>query len=1118
MSTGLQTIVGCRTLGWLREFEHLAYLEPKAFREVQMKRRVMLLTLAAAVVLLGSIVVPTGAGAQSQQATGNAKLKMYEAVVDAATVEQLTSEGYDVASVERVLDGFRVILVLHPSDVIGLEKQGIDLELWTNDAGLTSDQLAAQQAAAGFKVWMDYDGPDGFRQYMSDLAAANEDILDLHVVGQTWGTDPEGDDPDTPRDIVALRLTDEATDVEGQQKPAVLYSSLIHAREWITGEVNRRLLEWYIKGWREEKPEVVNILTSTELWFVLVQNPDGYQYTFDHDRLWRKNLRDNDPDGSGPLLPDNRITIGDGVDGNRNFEEHWRFDDEGSASLPSDETYRGPSAMSEPETQALDLVLQMSQPEYHISYHSFGDLLLYPFGFQVNTPSADDPLFVAWAGTDRKPAVHGYDPGVGADLYTTNGEQTDYAYSKYGALSITPELGEGNQASGFEFPDSEGEVEHEFKINLNFAVAAAKSAADPDDPVSPVNIEAEPFYMNTATIDPQKSFNPMSDFTFAHSFNGEAQPVRILARRDLDNDGDEDDVMMHYSIGGADPVDVPATEWEGGDRYGETAGEYYHVVGADVTDAPAGSDVEVWFSGADITSPSFTFHVEKATANDVLILADTDYTGTSNFPAYTPADGTPPFVSDYAAAISASGRTFDVYNVDALGAAPDHLGVLGHYDAVVWYTANDLLSRIPGQPGGTGAETQANTMMLEVRAFLNEGGRLLYTGRHAGWQFANAFDYNPVSTPPLCDAVDLEADDGCLFLSDDFLQYWLGAYLFVEDGGTDTTADPDAAFDVGGAAPPYDAAGTDPWEIDQQFDAGRGATTQSFITTSSLLDEVTFPQFTSTAPAEWLTGISGPYEPHSPTHYVYSQRADIRLQRLMNTFTVPAGDSQLSFFTSYDTEPNWDFLFVELLQPDGTWITLPEASDPSFTSDNTGESCPEGWHELHPWLEQYQGADCGADTDGDGFGNAEGWNAASGRSHGWENWVFDLSAYEGQEVTVSISYASDWAVQGLGVFLDDIDAPGTTADTDFEAAGMAGWEPGNPEDVGSGPNALDWISTTDVGFIEGAMTSMTPTDAAFRTLYFGFGFENVSGGSGDTTGADARAEIMTLALDYLIGP
>ncbi len=217
------------------------------------------------------------------------------------------------------------------------------------------------------------------------------------------------------------------------------------------------------------------------------------------------------------------------MDNNRNFAEHWNFDDEGSASIVSDQTYRGPGPLSEPENQALDEVLQLSQPEYHISYHSFGELLLYPFGFQVNTPSADDPIFVSWAGTDKKPAVQGYDPGVGADLYTTNGEQTDYAYTEYGALSITPELGDGNQDSGFVFPDSEGEVEHEFKINLPFALAAARSAGDPDNPVSPVNIRTQPFYLNTATVDPQKSFNPMSDFTFAHSFNGDDQPVQVLA-------------------------------------------------------------------------------------------------------------------------------------------------------------------------------------------------------------------------------------------------------------------------------------------------------------------------------------------------------------------------------------------------------------------------------------------------------------------------------------------------------------------------------------------------------------------------------------------------------------
>ena len=1059
-----------------------------------MKHRSALFPALVSLALVAALVAPAGA-ARKNTTIGHQRLQMYEAVVDAATLESLTSGGYDVASIEPVADGFRVTLVMYPFQARGLEKQGIDLSVWRNDAGLTAQRLAAKQENAGFKVWRDYDGPDGLRQYMSDLEAANEDILDLEVLGQTYGTDPEGDGPDHPRDLVALRLTADENESDDGDKPAVLYTSTIHAREWISTEVNRRLLEWFIKGYREQKPGVVNILETTELWFVLVTNPDGYQYTFEHDRLWRKNLRDNDPDGpAGPATPDNRISIFDGVDGNRNFAEHWRFDDEGSAGIVSDETYRGPAPLSEPETQAIDEILDRVRPEYHISYHSFGQLLLYPFGFQVNTPSADDPLFVAWAGTDKKPAVQGYDPGVGADLYTTNGEQTDYAYSEYGSLAITPELGDGNQHSGFVFPDSEGEVNHEFNINLPFARAAARSAADPDHPASPVNISTKPFYLSTAGLDPAKSFNPMSDFTFAHSFNGDDQPVQVLAKRDLDGNGSQDAVTLRYSINGGPTQSAGTQEWPGPAddvRYGG-GNVYYHLMRGHVTGAPAGSDVRVWFTGGGKTSPSFTFHVDQAEAADVLILADTDYTGPSNFPAYVPANGAPPFLSLYEAALPA-GTSHDVYDVDAMGAAPDHLGVLGHYDAVIWYTANDLLSRVSGQPGGTGAETQANSMMLQVRAYLNEGGRLLYTGRHAGWQFANAFDYNPVSTPPLCDAVDVEADDGCLFLSDDFLQYWLGAYLFVEDGGA---ADDGSSFDVVGADDPYDDATTDPWAIDQAFEPGRDATNQSFVTTSSILKTGDYPQFTSTAPGAWDSGTGGAYAPHTGTRYVYSQRADVRYQRLKSTFTVNSG-TDLSFFISHDTELDWDFVFVELQDEDGNWVTLPEQN--GHTGSSTGESCPEGWFELHPWLERYQGADC----------SGAGWNAASGRSEGWEEWEFDLEAYDGQEVTVSISYASDWAAQGLGVWIDDVTAPTTDpgVTTSFEA-GLGSWTFGDPAEVGSGPNALDWTRTTDVGFVEGAMTSMTPPDVDFRTLYLGFALENVEG-------AAARRELMADALAYL---
>ncbi len=297
-----------------------------------MKRRVALLSILATLALIGATMVPAGAGPGRSPAGSKARLQMYTVLADQAGAKAIKAGGYDIASVESTGSGrTRLEIVAYPSDRTALGKFGT-VQLWRNADGLTSSQLAVQQAADGFKVWRDYDGDDGIEQYMIDLAAANPGILDLETIGTTV----QG------RDILALRLTNEAL---GGDKPAVLYSSTIHAREWISTEVNRRLLEWFIKGWREEKPDVVNILNTEELWFVLVQNPDGYQYTFDVDRLWRKNLQDNDGDGE--------ITSLDGVDLNRNFPEHWNYDDEGSGTIFSDETYRGTSPGSEPETQAM---------------------------------------------------------------------------------------------------------------------------------------------------------------------------------------------------------------------------------------------------------------------------------------------------------------------------------------------------------------------------------------------------------------------------------------------------------------------------------------------------------------------------------------------------------------------------------------------------------------------------------------------------------------------------------------------------------------------------------------------------------------------------------------------
>ena len=150
--------------------------------------------------------------------------------------------------------------------------------------------------------------------------------------------------------ILAVKVTKNARTVADGRRPAVLYAGAQHAREWITPEMTRRLMHHVLDSYGTD-PEITRLLDTTELWFLPVANPDGYDFTFTPgNRLWRKNLRDNNGDG--------QITAGDGVDLNRNFAYKWGYDNEGSSPDPTSETYRGTGPNSEPETKALDAAVQ----------------------------------------------------------------------------------------------------------------------------------------------------------------------------------------------------------------------------------------------------------------------------------------------------------------------------------------------------------------------------------------------------------------------------------------------------------------------------------------------------------------------------------------------------------------------------------------------------------------------------------------------------------------------------------------------------------------------------------------------------------------------------------------
>lgn len=1030
---------------------------------------VLVVVAALCAGLSSATAAPTAAGRDPD------RLDAYTVTVAPSELSAVSDLGVEVSD-QRSVDGeLELDVVLDGTQANRLEAQGVDVELTRVAGGLTVRQFAARQAAGGFNVWRSYDERGGIRDQLYAAARNNPKLVKLQVIGRTW----QG------REILAVKVTENARHKRDGSRPAVLFSSTQHAREWISTEVNRRLMNHYIDGWRAHDKQVRKLLKSTELWFVLVANPDGYQYTFDHERLWRKNLRDNNGDGE--------TQVGDGVDPNRNFPNHWGYDEEGSSSIQSSETYRGPAPLSEPETRAMVRLLDRIGFAFQVNYHSAGQWLLYAEGWQTGTPTADDPIYYALSGNLDNPAIADFHPGLSSDvLYVTNGETTDYAHAGTGALAWTPELSEGCDGCGFVFPDDDALVQAEFERNLPFADSVARSADDPDDPDTVTGIETRPFYLDSD--DPYKSGNPGVQLSFTESY-GDPQPVAVLAKRSLGA------VTLKYRINDGRVRAASTREWRGGSTY-DPAAVYYHQVRGVVRGTDPGDSVEVWFEARGKRSDSFTYDVVSDSGNDVLVVAAEDYTGASPVQA---ADG-PHHADAYVDALAANGVDADLYDVDAAGrVAPDALGVLSHYDAVVWETGDDLVTRTAGRGGGN-ADRLAIDQLLELRSYLNEGGKAMLAGDSAGQQYTTnvgAQLYDPQGEIA-CNPAPADVDPrrclptyGSFFGGDttnDVVQYYLGGYLAVaNDGHSDGTA-----YDSIGVDDPFTGLA---WGLDDPDLSANTLRRSSFIATSGILPVDEFKQFESW-PAARYDKPGGPFEPHTGDQYVYSQIADVSYKRLTREISVPAAGGSMTFWTSYDTEAAWDHLFVEARTPDGNdWTTLPDAN--GHTTQATGDSCNEensgGWRTLHPQFDHYQ-TQTGPSTC-DPTGSTGAWHAASGNSSGWQQWSVDLSAYAGQSVEVSIAYASDWATQGIGVFLDDIVLPDGTA-TSFETD-LGGWEITGPPD-GSGANANDFIRTDASGFPVGN-TIATP-----HSLLVGFGFEGIS------TPTDRNA-VMGRALDWLLG-
>ena len=236
------------------------------------------------------------------------------------------------------------------------------------------------------------------------------------------------------RDLFWVRISNDPN--VDQDKPEILYTGMHHARE----AIGMQLLVFYMYYLLENydtDPDVQYIVNNFELYFVPIINMDGYAYNIQNDPngggMWRKNRRPND-DGSY------------GVDVNRNYAYMWGYDDNGSSPIPSDDTYRGPSAFSEPETQSIRDFCNEHNFIETLNYHSYADDLLYPWGYTPE-PCADDAIFNAHSVLLTKENGYVYG-GSYTTIYPTNGGSDDWMYgeqsTKNKSFSYTSEVGNGD--------------------------------------------------------------------------------------------------------------------------------------------------------------------------------------------------------------------------------------------------------------------------------------------------------------------------------------------------------------------------------------------------------------------------------------------------------------------------------------------------------------------------------------------------------------------------------------------------------------------------------------------------------------------------------------------------
>ncbi len=388
------------------------------------------LPLAGPLALLALTLAPVVGLAQSGRADAQERYADVRVSGD-RLAERLAAAGVGVDHAEagKTADGTPSLrLVLSSRDLDAARAAGISVDVLVPD--LVAD--VARRTAACPDAPAPITGTMGcyptFDETLAILDLMRAEFPALVSARTSLGTTGEG------RSVWMIEVGDNPGVDEGE--PEVLFTALHHARE-PQGLATVLLSLWdLLRSGAAGDAEAQFLLATRRLFVVPVLNPDGYVYNQTTDPagggLWRKNRRAN----AGGTR---------GVDLNRNYRVEWGHDDVGSSPSGGSETYRGAAAFSEPETAALRDFVDARRIRVAMNYHSYSNVLIYPWGYEADLFTPDSAAFVRQA--ERLTGVNGYPSGTTNQTigYIANGGSDDWMYGASGArpaiFSYTPEVG-----------------------------------------------------------------------------------------------------------------------------------------------------------------------------------------------------------------------------------------------------------------------------------------------------------------------------------------------------------------------------------------------------------------------------------------------------------------------------------------------------------------------------------------------------------------------------------------------------------------------------------------------------------------------------------------------------